>query len=110
MPPRRLRSCWAGTNPSRARSRSPPAVTFDDIALIASEITGRRIERVVVDDEQWVADQVAHGSPEPMARMLLTYFHAARAGHFAAVDPALTELLGREPRSVRDLLAERVAG
>ncbi len=85
------------------------APTFDDIAAIASDLTGRDIQRVVVDDEEWVAAQVAHGSPEPMARMLLGFFQAARQGSFAEVSPTLGELLGREPRSVRDLLAAEPA-
>ena len=85
------------------------APTFDDIATIASELTGRDIQRVVMEDEDWVAAQVAHGSPEPMARMLLGFFQAARQGSFAEVSPTLGELLGREPRSVRDLLAEELS-
>lgn len=83
------------------------AVTFDEIAEIASGLTGRDIRRVVVDDEKWVADQVTHGAPEPVARLLLGGFQAAREGRFAQVDPLLADLLGREPRTVRDLLAER---
>jgi NAD(P)H dehydrogenase (quinone) len=85
------------------------APTFDDIATIASGLTGRDIQRVVMDDEEWVAAQVAHGSTETMARMLLGFFQAARQGSFAEVSPTLGELLGREPRSVRDLLAEQLA-
>ena len=83
------------------------AVTFDDIAGIASEFTGRDIRRVVADDDTWVAEQVAHGTPEQMARLLLGTFQAAREGWFAGVDPLLGELLGRKPRTVRELLAER---
>ena len=85
------------------------APTFDEIAGIASELTGRDIQRVVLDDEEWVAGQVAQGSPEHMARFLLGFYQAARDGRFAGTDPLLAELLGREPRTVRDLLAERVA-
>jgi uncharacterized protein YbjT (DUF2867 family) len=81
------------------------AVTFDDIAGLASELTGGDIRRVVVDDEEWVAGRVAHGSPEPLARMLLGFFQAARQGGFAGVDPLLGDLLGRAPRTVRELLA-----
>jgi uncharacterized protein YbjT (DUF2867 family) len=88
---------------------SASAVTFADIAGIASELTGRDIRRVVLDDDRWVAEQVASGSPEPVARMLLTAFQAAREGHFADVDPMLGQLLGRQPRTVRDLLIARVA-
>jgi uncharacterized protein YbjT (DUF2867 family) len=85
------------------------AVTFGEIAGIASELTGRDIRRVVVDDEKWVADRVAQGTPESMARLLLPFFQAAREGRFAGVDPLLGDLLGRKPRTVRDLLAERAA-
>jgi NAD(P)H dehydrogenase (quinone) len=85
------------------------AMTFDDIADIASELTGRDIQRVVIDDDTWVAEQVEHGRPEPMARLLLGFYQAAREGRFAGVDPLLGELLGRKPRTVRDLLAERTA-
>ena len=85
------------------------AVTFGEIAGIASELTGRDIRRVVVDDEKWVADQAAHGTPESMARFLLGFYQAAREGRFAGTDPLLGDLLGRQPRTVRDLLAERPA-
>jgi NAD(P)H dehydrogenase (quinone) len=81
------------------------AVTFDDIAAIASSLTGHTVKRVVVDDEEWVAERVAQGSPEFMARFLLSVFQAARAGGFAGVDPLLGELLGRPPRTVADHLA-----
>src|ERR1700761_1393418 len=43
--------------------------TFAEIAGIASEVTGRDIPRVVLGDEEWVAGQVAQGTPEPMARL-----------------------------------------
>jgi NAD(P)H dehydrogenase (quinone) len=85
------------------------AVTFGDIAGIVSELTGRDIRRVVMDDDAWVADQVAHGAPEMMAGFMLSTFQAAREGRFAGTDPLLGDLLGRPPRTVRDLLAERAA-
>jgi len=85
------------------------AVTFGEIAGLAAELTGRDIRRVVVDDEKWVAGQVAQGTPENMARFLLGFFQAAREGRFAGLDPLLGDLLGRQPRTVHDLLAERLA-
>jgi NAD(P)H dehydrogenase (quinone) len=83
------------------------APTFGEIAEIASELTGRDIRRVVLEDEEWVAGQVAQGTPEPMARFQLGFYQAAREGRFADADPLLADLLGREPRTVRDLLGER---
>jgi NAD(P)H dehydrogenase (quinone) len=85
------------------------APTCADIAGIASELTGRDIGRVVIGDEEWVAGQVASGHPEQMTRLLLGFYQAAREGAFAATDPLLGDLLGREPRTVRDLLTDRLA-
>lgn len=85
------------------------AVTFDDVAAMASKISDRKVKRIVMDDEEWIATEVAAGTPEPMARMTLTMFQAAREGRFADVDPLLPELLGREPRSVADQLAATMA-
>ncbi|NHI11773.1 NmrA family protein [Streptomyces sp. KO7888] len=88
---------------------APTAVTFDDLSRIASGLTGRTVERVVLDDEQWVADQITTGVPEPMARLMLTWYQAARAGCFAEAGPLLAELLGRQPRTAADRLAARTA-
>jgi NAD(P)H dehydrogenase (quinone) len=81
------------------------APTFEDVAEIASEVAGRTIERVVVDEDEWLAAQVAAGQPELMVRFRLAMHQAAQQGFFAGVDPLLTALLGREPRSARDALA-----
>jgi uncharacterized protein YbjT (DUF2867 family) len=86
------------------------AVTFGDIAESLSRVTGREIRRVVVDDERWIAEQVAQGSTESMARFMLGFFRVAREGHFAQTDPLLAELLGREPHTVADLFARQVLG
>ncbi len=85
------------------------APTFEEIAELASELTGRTIKRVVMDTDAWVAAQVAAGQPEFMARFSLGMYQAAEAGFFAGVDPLLGELLGHEPQTVRDLLKQQVA-
>lgn len=85
------------------------APTFEDIAAIASEVAGRKIERVVMGEDEWVAGQVAAGHPEFMARFSLGIYQAAQQGFFTGVDPLLGELLGREPRTVRDLLTQPAA-
>jgi NAD(P)H dehydrogenase (quinone) len=83
----------------------PQALDFADIARIASELTGREITRVAVSGEEWTAGLVSHGVPEADATMLLGMFAASRQGEFAAVDPALADLLGHEPATFRDVLA-----
>jgi NAD(P)H dehydrogenase (quinone) len=81
------------------------APTFAEAAVIAAELRGETVKVEVVEPEAWVAAQVAAGTPEFMARFTLGIYQAAEQGFFAGVDPLLGELLGREPRSVRDLLA-----
>lgn len=84
------------------------APTFEDLAVMASELTGRTIERVVMDEDDWVATQVAAGRPEVAVRFVLGMYQAAEAGYFAGVDPLLRTLLGREPVTAREILAAPV--
>ncbi|GAB2598405.1 NmrA family NAD(P)-binding protein [Microlunatus antarcticus] len=81
------------------------APTFAEVAVIAAELTGGVVERVVVEPEAWVAAKVAGGQPERMARFTLGMYEAAAQGLFAGTDPLLATLLGREPRTVREVLA-----
>jgi len=80
------------------------AVTFHDVALIASELTGRPVTCEVIDPEVWIAAQIAAGRPEFSARFTLGMYLAVNQGYFAGTDPLLAALLQREPRSVRDTL------
>ncbi|NAZ87348.1 NmrA family NAD(P)-binding protein [Kineococcus indalonis] len=81
------------------------APTFEEVARTASELTGRHVERVLVDPEGWVAAQVAAGQEESRARFALGVFQGAEQGFFAGTDPLLATLLGRAPRTVREVLA-----
>lgn len=82
----------------------PVPVTLADFAASASQIAGRQIDRVIVDDESWVSDATTNGVPEAAARFTLSMFQATRSGYFSGSDPTLTRLLGREPRSITDQL------
>ena len=98
-----LESDGAYNGPTTITANAAP--TFDEIATIAAELTGQSIKRVVLDPEEWVASQVAAGQQEFMARFSLGMYQAANEGFFAATDPLLGTLLGREPRTVLDVLA-----
>jgi NAD(P)H dehydrogenase (quinone) len=97
------------TDPDRPAAETPvltaaEAVDLAHVAEVLSELVGRTVRRVVVDDEDYVAGLVGHGVPEPAAQMFLTLFQAARRGEFAVTSPTLAVLLGREPQSVRTVL------
>ncbi|GAA4933016.1 uncharacterized protein YbjT (DUF2867 family) [Actinomycetospora succinea] len=83
----------------------PETLTMEDVAALASEAAGRTIRRVVVSDEEYVADLVGHGVPEAAARMLPTMFAASRRGDFAPADPTLARLLGRPATPLSEILA-----
>lgn len=96
----------------RFEGRTPPltgsqSLTLADLAAVASELTGRPITRVTVSDDEYRASLVAHGVPGSQADMLVGLFVASRRGEFAAVDPTLERLLGRPPRTLREVLAAR---
>lgn len=82
------------------------APTFVDIAATASDLTGHTVQRVVVDEDAWVAAQIENGTPAFVARFTLGFYRAAQQGSFAGVSPLLGDLLGRPPRTARDLLAQ----
>ncbi|MCF6378018.1 NmrA family NAD(P)-binding protein [Nocardioides KLBMP 9356] len=86
------------------------AFDLTEVAALLSEMTGRAVERRVVDDEEWVATQVAAGTPEGRARFALTMHLASRAGEFDITDPLLGEVLERPTTPLREVLAREVLG
>ena len=85
------------------------AIDMAGIAEIASGLTGRRIRRVVVPDEEYRAGLVSGGLPEHAADMLLGIFVASRQRRFTLVDPTLARLIGRPPTPLRDVLKSAIS-
>ncbi|MFG2792635.1 SDR family oxidoreductase [Streptomyces sp. NPDC048419] len=84
----------------------PAALDFDAVAEIAAQAGGRPFTRTVVPDDAFREQALAQGAPAPIADLMLSIFAAARNGEFAAVDPTLAELIGREPAPFRTLLEQ----
>lgn len=82
----------------------PQALTFDDIAKLATEVTGRTITRTTAPDDQFLEQLTGSGVPAEAAGQLLGIFAASRAGEFSTVDPALTSLLGQDPIPMSSVL------
>ena len=78
------------------------------IAEIASELTGRRIQRVVVSDDEYRASLLARDLPEHAADMVLGIFVASRQRRFTLIDPTLARLIGRPPTPLRDVLEAEI--
>ena len=97
--------CLDGISPPLV---SPDAFTFDELASIASDVTGREIKRVIVSDEEYRQAKLAEGTPPHLADLLLRMFQDAREGVFASNSPTLQSLIGRRPQSMREILTRKL--
>ncbi len=88
---------------------APEALDLGHVARLLSDITGRTITRVIVDDDEWRTDAIAGGLPAPAADFTLGMFRAARRGEFAVLDPTLENLLQRPALSARMAIQQIVA-
>ncbi|SDO91280.1 Uncharacterized conserved protein YbjT, contains NAD(P)-binding and DUF2867 domains [Microbacterium sp. ru370.1] len=84
------------------------APRFADLARWAGEAAGRDIALDVIDEEEWTQRAIAAGRPEGAVRFTLGIFQAARGGFFAGTDPALRDVLGREPVTARSIVESMV--
>jgi NAD(P)H dehydrogenase (quinone) len=82
------------------------ALGAHEVAALFSELGGRPVEAVLVDDEAYTAGLVEHaGMPEPVARAYTTFGIGARRGYSAVVSTTVAELTGRQPMTAREVLA-----
>jgi NAD(P)H dehydrogenase (quinone) len=88
---------------------APDMLDLEAVAAILSELTGRTITRVIVDDDEWKASASNRGYPPQAADFALGMFRAARRGEFAVVDPTLERVLGRPATPASAVLADIVA-
>jgi len=84
-------------------------VDLSGIAAIASELSGRPIRRTVVPDDEFRDGMIARGVPLERAAMMLGIFQASRQGGFTRLAPTLEQLIGRPPKTMRDVLGESMA-
>ena len=78
---------------------------FSDLTATASEVLGRPVQHETFSDDELAAKL---GVPAGAASFMLGLYIASRAGEFAPADPALEQLLGRSPVTMRELIAKRV--
>lgn len=83
---------------------NPQNLNFDDIAKIASDLSGRKIERLIVSDGEYHQQLISNGIPLGTADMIISMFVAGRNGEFEAVDDTLPKLLAIDPITVEDIL------
>jgi NAD(P)H dehydrogenase (quinone) len=82
----------------------PDAVSHQDLARIASELTGKSINVVELSDDELRKSLVAAGLPAPVADLTVSIDINTRRGNTNRVSDAVQRLTGAPPQSVLDFL------
>jgi NAD(P)H dehydrogenase (quinone) len=82
----------------------PELVTQAQVAALASEITGRPVEPVAIDDEEATLGLMAVGLPADTAKAIASFGTAIREGVLEVLSTHVEDLTGRPPRSLREVL------
>lgn len=81
------------------------AVTFQDIARIISEASGKEVGYVSPDPKAFVEVLTQAGLPSELIAVSAAFAEGFRQGEFSSTQTDLETLLGRKPTSVKDFLA-----
>jgi NAD(P)H dehydrogenase (quinone) len=87
----------------------PAAVTQDELAALAGELTGRKVVHHGISPAERRKQLLATGMPEFYADVTLGFETSTAQGYLGIVTPVVEELTGRKPTSVRDYLAAHKA-
>lgn len=80
------------------------ALSGEEIAALASELSGRKVVHVSVPLEALVQGLVQHGLPQPLAEAYASFDAGIQKGELSTVTHAVRHLTGGEPQSVREFL------
>ncbi len=82
----------------------PAVVTYAELAALASELSGKEVVYVPLDEEALIAGMVDNGLPEVVARLMASFDAGIRKGFFGPATDAVKDLSGTAPQSVRAFL------
>ena len=85
------------------------SLTSDEIAVIGSEVSGKPLKTVQVDDEQLAAGLAGAGLPLFVVDMLVSADANTRAGNFDIVTDHFNKLTAREPQSLESFFTQHKA-
>lgn len=83
----------------------PAVVSHADLATLASEISGRRVDYIPMEPEFLATAMVTQGGiPESVAKLLVSFDVGIARGYFAPATTAFLELTGKAPTGVAEFL------
>ena len=83
----------------------PELLSADDLARAYAAAGGSPVTATNVDDDAFVAGMQGGGLPPEVARLLASFGAAIRGGHLDQSPDTVSELTGRPPRPVSEVLA-----
>ena len=100
----------SGSNESATYTLTgPEARSTAEIAALASEVVGRPIAVIQVDDEQLAAGMKAAGMPDFVIPTIISFEAATRDGNLSALTDDVEMLTGRKPKPFRAFFEENRA-
>jgi NAD(P)H dehydrogenase (quinone) len=82
------------------------ALDLAGLASVGSRLVGMPIVRETVADEAFAGHMRQLGLPEAVVGISLGYYEASRRGEFDKVDSTLEKLIGRQPKTMHDVLTK----
>lgn len=83
----------------------PAVVTYVDLARLASELSGKRVDYVPMEADALTAAMMTQGGlPEAVAKLWVSFDVGIARGFFGPASTAFRELTGKEPTSVAEFL------
>jgi NAD(P)H dehydrogenase (quinone) len=82
----------------------PELLSQADVAALVSEVAGRQIALVDLDDADFLRDLADSGLPEARQQSLAAHLAAVREGYFDVSSRTAAKLIGRPPRTLREVL------
>jgi NAD(P)H dehydrogenase (quinone) len=82
------------------------ASSFADVAAALTRISGKAVTYTPISDDDYVQAAVSRGFPEDNVRRFLGFFYDIRDNQLNQTGPDLESLLGREPSTLDQGLAE----
>lgn len=83
----------------------PDLVTYAGLAKLVNELSGRPVNFEAVTPDERIAQLIAAGTPEFIAKLLVSSQMAIAQGKMGTPTSAVKELTGRQPVSVREFLS-----
>jgi NAD(P)H dehydrogenase (quinone) len=84
---------------------TPESVSMQELARIATQVTGNRYRYEPISDAEWIKRWEAQGRPDWALEAGQTSYEALRAGEFDVVSDEYEKITGHKPKTIAQIIA-----